>query len=400
MMDLLRYFRNDPIETRSIPLPDSYSVSDPAFAEFLGISTNNSAGVAVNESSSLGLTAVFRSVSLIAGTIATLPLKTYRRLPDDSRERVASVIDDPGGPDGLLPSQWVETVMLHLLLHGNAYLQHIYNNAGSIMALMPIHPMAVTLKVEGGQKVFTVQLQEGGQRVFTTRDMTHIMGLSLDGIRGLSPIAVARNAIGTGIAGNDVAAGMLANGLKLGGLVTAKTPLNKEQAEAIKERLQRAHGGPRNAGEILVSSSDLAFSSFSMTAEDAEFLESRKFSVSEIARLYGVPKVLLAEDGASTWGAGIAQLLNAMQKFTLAPWTIRVEEALSRLLARPRYVEFEYGGLFKPTPAEVSANMKLEIEAGILTVNEARAMMNRKPLTDEELAKLAPKPQEVTNEPS
>lgn len=357
------------------------SISDPALAELFG-ATPSIAGINVSESSSLGLTAVYRSVSLIAGTIASLPLKTYRTLQDDSREGVSSFLDEPAGPNSLTPMEWKELVTIHLLLHGNAYLLHMYNQAGAIIGLQPIHPFAVSVEMTEGGKLYTVQMADGTNRKYTTFDLTHIMGMSADGITGLSPIQMTRTAIATGIAGDKAAAKMFANGMMTGGFVSMPD-LKEEQAEQIKLTFSRLKGTD-HAGELAVVNSALQFHPWTMNPADAQFIESRTHQITEVARIFGVPKVLLAEDGASTWGTGIANLIQGWQSFTLLPITTRIEQRLSRLLAKPRYCEFEWGGLLRPTQREKIENIKLEIEAGVLTQDEGRKLLNREPLPQQQ----------------
>lgn len=363
----------------------SFSVGDPALAEFLGIGAGSTSGQNVTEATSLGLTAVWRCVSLIAGVVASLPLKSYRKLSDGSRERVGSFLDDPGAPSGLTPFAWTELVMAHLLLHGNAYLQHIYSAGGQIIGLHPVHPRAVGIEVDRktGEKTFRVQLADGLSRVLTPIDLTHVMGLSTDGIRGLSPIGATRNAIGAGLAADEAAARQFRSGFLLGGVVSSDYDLTKEQARQVKEGFESRFGGARHAGEVLVTNASLKFSPWAMSAEDAQFIESRAHQVAEVCRIFGVPQEMLSAGGASSWGSGISELVRGWQKFCLVPWTSRVEDALSLLLARPRYAEFEYAGLLQGSEAEVVANMAAEIAAGTLTVNEARAIRNRPALDPE-----------------
>lgn len=361
-------------ENRSYDGP-SYSIGDPALAEYLGMGGTSYAGVAVTETSALGLTAVYRAVSIISGTIAGLPLKSYRD-GSDGRQEVGSFLDNPGGTQ-FTPFEWTELVLVHLLLHGNAYLLHVYNGAGGIVELYPIHPGLV--HVEADQqfgKIFKVMGSDGETREYTPEDLTHIPALGTDGLVGLSPICVARNALGTGIAGDQAAARMFGNGMMLGGMITSEEELSKEDAESILVGLKSKLSSSKNAGDWPFINKNLKFTPWTVPAKDAQFLESREHQITEVARIFGVPAVLLAEDGASTWGSGIAELIRGMQKFTLRPWTSRIEQHLSRLLPAPRFVEFEYKSLLQGTPAEEVELLARQVETGLLTLNEARAIMN------------------------
>lgn len=356
----------------------SWSIGDPGLAEIFGYPTTY-AGTSVSEVAAFGLTAFFRAVSIIAGTIAGLPLKSYRTLPDGTKERVSTFLDDPGRmtPLGPTPFEWVELVLVHLLVHGNAYLLHHYNGAGAIIGLAPLHPSCVSVKVDDdGTKLFKVTMAKGAQQEFTPLDITHIPGMGVDGVTGLAPVAVLRQALGTALAGDQAAARMFGNGLLLGGLITPKEPLEKEDAEALLASLKAKMVGVRNAGDLAFLNTDLTFSQWTSTAEDGQFIECRQFMISEIARITGVPKVLLAEDGASTWGAGIAELNRGFAKYTLMAHTSRIEARLSRLLSRPTFCEFEYAGLLQGTP-EVELDMLIkQKDAGILTVDEIRRIRN------------------------
>lgn len=360
----------------------TYTLADNALAEYLGMGGTVDAGVSVNESSALGLTAVWRSVQLISGTVAGLPLKTYRRGDDESRERIPSAFDNPGG-DLFTPFEFVELVCAHLLLHGNAFLLHLKNEAGTRAGLFPIHPSLVSVEwaPDGFTRVYTVSYAAGEKRTYTDDDLTHVMGMSTDGLRGLSPISVARNAIGTGLAGDKAAARMFGNGMLLGGLVSSDEKLDKEQAEAIKSNLTAKMSGAHNAGDIAVVNASLKFSPWTMPAKDAQFIESRVHQIEEVARIFGVPPHLLGQTEKQTsWGAGVAEQNLGLARYTLAPWTTRIEQRLSRLLPAKQFVEFDYKGLLQPDPAAEIALLISQIQAGLMTANEARRVLNMPPL--------------------
>lgn len=379
---------------RAAGLPERRSntlIGDPALADYLGIGARSTAGQAVTEVTALGLTAFYRAVSLIAGTLAALPWKSYRVLEDDSRERVKTWLDDPGAVVGLTPFAWRELCLTHLTMYGNFYGRHRYSEAGGLIGLEPLHPRSVSIQVDrsSGEKSFRVSLADGTSADLSTLDLTHITALSTDGVRGLSPLTIARNAIGSGLAGDEAAARMFENGATIAGLVTTEEDVTEDEAKTIAASLNEKLTGARNAGRIAMVNRALKFSPWSQTAEDAQFIETRAFQVEEIARFYGLPKVLLAEDGASTWGSGIAELVRGLEKFTFRPWAARIEGALTARLPRGQFLELDFAGLLAPSEAEVTANMLAEITAGTLTVDEARRLRNRPPLTP------APAPVEV-----
>lgn len=357
----------------------TYTLRDPALAEFLGLGGSSDAGVAVNETSALGVTACYRSVRLIADTIGSLPLKTYR---DDAGMRVgvSSIFDNPGG-EFMTPYTWKQTVTAHLALHGASPLLHVYNQAGALAALIPLHPSLVAVEWDEGrqQRKFTVTV-DGEARVYYPEDLTYVIAFTLDGVRGASPITLARNALGTAIAGDKAAARMFSNGLLIGGLVTPSEDLTEQQANDALIGLKSKLTGTQNAGDLVLINAALKVQPWTMTAEDAQFLESRQYQVEEVARLFGVPKELLSASGATSWGSGIQELVRGFSRFTLPAYTTPIEEALSRLLANPRFCEFEMAGLLQGTPAEEIDLLIRQVEAGLLTPDEARAIRNLPPL--------------------
>jgi HK97 family phage portal protein len=361
-----------------------FSIGDPALADWLGLSGKTWAGPAVNERTSLGLTAVYRAVSLISGTIAGLPLKSYRTDKETGeRERVPTFLDDPGGPAGLTPFEWVELVMIHLLLHGNAYLHHLYNAAGAIAGLDPLHPGCVSVRRvnDPWRKEFDVSLYDGSKVTLTPLDLTHIPALGTDGLKGLSPIQLMRQSIGTGLAGDEAAARMFANGLLIGGIVSGDEGLTKEQAEEIRAGLKAKLAGADKAGDIAVVNASLKFSPWTMNADDAQFLQTRVHQVEEVARIFGVPPHLLGQTEKQTsWGTGVSEQNRGLARYTLSSWTSRLEQRLSELLTRPTTCEFDYAGLLQPSPQEEIQMLLEQVAGGLLTIDEARRIRNLPPL--------------------
>jgi HK97 family phage portal protein len=363
------------------------SIGDPALAGYFGTGPTL-AGVTVSETSALSIAAFWRAVMLISGTIASLPLHTFRDTAEGERQRMTSWVDDPGTADGLTPYEWKETCLLHGLLHGNVYLQHVTNVAGATIGATPVHPRAVSPAWERrpdgtytGRKVYTATLGDGTRRTFDQNAMTQIMGPSMDGLRGLSLIGVARQSLGTHIAGDRAAAKMFGNGALISGLVSTEEDVDEDEAKDIKEGLDRKVGGWENAGEVAFVNRKLKFSPWTMSAQDAQFLESRQFQIEEIARWTGVPPHLLMQTEKQTsWGTGVAEQNRGLGRFTLLGWTMRFEQRLSRLLAKPRFAEFDFAGLERPTPEDEIKLLIEQVKAGLLTVNEARKIRNLPPI--------------------
>lgn len=375
--------RKRPVEvSRDSHSGPSFPINDPGLVQYLGGAGWNEAGVSVDETSALGLTAVWRAVSLIAGTIAGLPLKSYRTDADDARSQVPSFLDNPGAPY-FTPFVWKELVTSHLLLHGNAYLLHVYNGAGSIVGLFPLHPSLVTPEwVCGpGGEILGKQYKMSNGDVKSDMDLTQIMGLSADGLQGYSPISLDRNAMGTAIAGDRAAARMFGSGMMAGGLVTSDETLTETDGAELMASLRSKMAGHRNASDLVLVNASLKFQPWTINPDEAQFLESRQYQVQEISRIFGVPVEMLSQNGASSWGTGLTELVKGWTKFCLAPWCARIEEQLSLLLPAPRHCEFSMAGLLQGSPADEIALLIQQVDAGILTVDEARGILNLAPLT-------------------
>lgn len=364
------------------------SISDPLLVEYFNLGAQNFTGVSVNESSALGLSAVWRAVSLISQTIASLSLSAVRDNADGTSERVKSWLDNPGTVSGATQFEVVETTLVHLLLHGNAYLLHIRNGAGGIVGVSPIHPLAVTpdwQTIEGKTtrfKEFRVSFHDGTQQEFTQAELTHVPAMSVDGLIGVSPIWIARNSLGTGIAGDRAAAKMFGQGALMSGLATAEEDVSEAEAKQIKEFLDAKVTGIDNASSVPFVNRKIKIQPWQMTNADAQWFESRQFSISEVARWYGIPEFLLQAEKATSWGTGIAEQQRGLARMVLAPWANRLEQRLTRLLPPGVRAEFDFHTLERGAPAEEVNLLIAQVQAGILSVDEARAARNLPPLPD------------------
>lgn len=362
------------------------SIADPAVAAYFGALPGSFSGVAVTETSALTLSAVYRACSVVGGTIGTLPLRTIRTLPDGTKEQVPSFLDTPAGPglEALTSLEWQEEILWHMLLHGNTFLYHRYNAGGALAGLEPIHPLSVSVEWDPerpGFKIYKVNLVDGSLIECDERQLTQIMGPTLDGLRGLSVVGVARNSIGTGLAGDQTAARMFASGALLSGIITPEEDLEPDEAVAIADDLRQNAFGVDNAGGVPVINRKLKFSPMTMTAEDAQFLESRAFSIEEVARWFGVPPHLLMQtDKQTSWGTGVEEQNLGLRQYTLLRWTTAIEQRLSRLIPRTQHVEFDFTHLERPSPSAESDLLIKQVNAGLITPNEARLRLNLPPV--------------------
>lgn len=354
------------------------SVSDAGLVSFLNPGAGNYSGVTVTESTALTLSPVWRAVSLIAQTLASCEVNSVQKFNDGTFEKVDSWVDDPAGGSGATRFEFWETVTVHLLLHGNAYLMHVYSENGTFMGLYPVHPLGVTVDVEDNQKRYKITLSDGSFKYYNDATMTHIPALSLDGIMGVSPIQTARNSLGVAVAGERAAAKMFSNGSMIQGMVTPEEDVTPEEAQQIKESIDLKMQGWDNAGDIPVINRKLKFTPWSMSNADAEFLSSRMFQVEEIARWFGVPPHLLMQTEKQTsWGSGVAEQNRGLSRTVLGPWARRIEDRVTKLLPAGQTLVFDFAPLERPNPEQETELILRQIQGGLLTPNEGRAMLNR-----------------------
>lgn len=390
-------------------------VRSPVFAQFLtpGVSSGID-GVAVTEASTMGLSGFWRAVSLISGTLASLPMPSYRDGPTGNREKVPSIFDDPDGPDGQTPFEWKETAFAHLVLHGRCGALKIRNAAGGLVRLPLVHPGMFHEELPTAQEIkekrrpvgglwFRVQMDDGRSLKLDAQDFWYVPGLSLDGKTGVSLLTYARLSLATAMAGDKSAGNMFARGALIAGLATPDEDQDiTDDIPEIRRQLDANVLGHDNAGTIAVINRKLKLQPWSMTAVDAQFLQSRQFSIEEISRWTGVPPHLLMQvEKQTSWGTGVDEQNQGMSKFVLGHWAQRFEQRASRLLARPRWCEFDFAGLERPNFAtEIDLLLKQTGGKPILTINEARAIRNLPPVAGGDDLMPAPAPAPPAPDPT
>lgn len=354
-------------------------------------------GEVVGETSTMGISAMYRAVSLIAGSLGMLPFESFRSNGDGRPERVGSVFDDPDGPDGQTPYEWKETAIANLVLQGEAIALKVRNVAGTIVRLPLIHPGFVQVSLPNvgdyqagnlpvGGLWFDISLPNGTRARFDGYDVFYIPGLSLDGKRGCSLLTYARASLSTTIASNKAAGKMFANGAMISGMATPDDDEDiLDDVPKIRRDLDRAVLGTDNAGKIAVIARRLKFTPWTMTAADAQFLQSRQFQIEEVSRWTGVPPHLLMQTEKQTsWGTGVDEQNRALGRTVLATWGTRVEQRASRVLASPRYCRFDFAGLERPSPDREIALDLDQVKAGVMTIDEYREKRGWKPLPKQE----------------
>lgn len=364
------------------------SISSPEIARLFGY-RQSFAGVEVTEATAVGLSAVYRALDLVSGTLGQLELRTLREIGPGHYQQMHSFLDDPGAVVGINVNVWKRIVLVHLCLYNETFLKHIYGGAGQLLGLQPIHPLAVSVSwgqasdavQPVGGKWFDVVLVDGTRERHDAATMTQPMAMTLDGLRGLWITSVGRDSLGTAVAGERAAGTMFSSGATVSALVTPDDEGDWEDAAAIKTKINDSMTGWDNAGGIAVINRRLKVQQLSLSAVDAQFLESRQFSIEEVARWFGVPPFeLMQTDKQTSWGTGIESQQRGLGRQTLAPKAKCLEVPLSRLLPQPRFVRFDFRDLERPAPDQMAAQAISQYEADLITKNEARAMIGLDPV--------------------
>lgn len=368
-------------EARSIQNP-ARPLTDSSLIDILGSSISN-AGVSVSKDTVLGIPAVWRSVNLLAGTGASLPLKVYK---DDTRERITvRVLNDPH-PDMTKFEFW-EWVYTSLLLWGNAYAQKVYDGLGNVVELWPILPSQVqvgrTRPFIGNDsgKVFQVTT-DAGQKDWTPAEVFHIPGLGYDGVCGVSPLRLARQGFGLALAAEEFGARFFGSGSLLGGVLQTEQRLEQPAAEALKERWRQKMTGIDKAHDVAVLDSGATFQQVGIPPGDAQFLESRQFQVEEIARWFGIPPHMVGSvTKTSSWGTGIEQQSIGFVVYCLrSQWLSRIEQRLTKeLVPTGAYAEYSVEGLLRGDSKARAAFYQAMVGIRAMNPNEVRDLENLEP---------------------
>lgn len=342
-----------------------------------GETTQIVGGVAVDEQTSMQLLTVYGCVRLITDSIATLPIDVYRRTGDDTKVEIAKPIWLRQPTVDLDFTSWVTQVLSSLLLHGNAFVVVLRNETGGIVELVPLDPAKVRVTRDRGRKAYMAN----GQRL--DAEVVHLAGLMLPGSDvGLSPVEYARQSIGLGLAAVKFGTGYFEGEGNMPGVIEMPGAAQPDTLKAIAEqwRRRRRDGGRGLPG---VLQEGATWKPTGVTNEQAQFLATRKFTAAEIAgQMFMVdPSELgIGIEGSSLTYANLEQRNTRFVRVTLLPWIVRLEKALSDLLAQPRYVKFNINALMRGDLSSRYAAYATGIGAGFLEPNEARDWEDLPPL--------------------
>ena len=365
------------------------------YAFYLG---GSAAGKIVTERSAMQMTAVHACVRILSEAIAGLPLHVYRYRDDGGMEKAYDhplyriVHDEPNPEMGYFIFR--ETMMAHLLLWGNAYAQIIRNGKGEIIALYLLMPNKMTVsRDEHGHLYYTYQrsLEEApkdGQYsvVLQPSDVLHIPGLGFDGLVGYRPIAMAKNAIGLAIATEEYGSKLFENGAAPSGVL--EHPGTIKDPSRIRDSWQATFGGSGNAHKIAVLEEGMKYTPISISPDQAQFLETRKFQIDEIARIFRVPPHMIGDLDRSTFN-NIENMSREFVTYTLAPWVARIESNMCRRLLKEEEkksytIRFNVDGLLRGDYKSRMEGYAIGINNGFMCPNDIRALENMNLIPEED----------------
>ena len=354
---------------------------------FMGGTTS---GKTVTERSAMQMTAVYSCVRILAEAVAGLPLHLYKYTDDGGKEKAIDhplyrLLHDEPNPE-MSSFVFRETLMTHLLLWGNAYAQIIRNGRNEIIALYPLMPNKMSVdRNENGHLFYTYY--RGSDEAIKNKDLAvtlqpsdvlHIPGLGFDGLVGYSPIAMAKNAIGMAIACEEFGAKFFANGAAPSGVL--EHPGTIKDPSRVREAWQSQFGGSSNSGKVAVLAEGMKYTPISISPEQAQFLETRKFQINEIARIFRVPPHMVGDLEKSSF-SNIEQQSLEFVKYTLDPWVIRWEQSIMRSLLTPEekktyYAKFNLDGLLRGDYQSRMNGYAIGRQNGWMSANDIRELEN------------------------
>jgi HK97 family phage portal protein len=348
------------------------------------------AGVPVTPILAENLSSVFACVQIISETVATLPLVVYRLAGDgknpDPSHPVARLFREPNALQ--TPVEFLEMMTAHCLLRGNSYAEIVRDNRGAPAELIPLHPDHVSvLRIPQTRRiVYDVSNLDGGTRRYLADEILHFRDRSDDGVCGKSRLTRARETFSVAQATERFAASTYRNGARLSGVLAHPDLVGEQALTNLKTSFVDRYSGPEKAGGVLVLEEGLKWTSISVSPEDAQMLESRRFSVEQIARMYRVPPPVLGDLSHGTY-SNVTELGRWFYQHTICPWLTKWEKTIERSLfseegRRNHEVEFDADMLVRGDMLQRFQAYRIGREVGLYSANELRRFENLNPRTD------------------
>lgn len=370
--------------------------ADAGYSFLFGRTTS---GKPVNERTAMQTTAVYACVRILAEAVASLPLHVYEYQDDGGKKLVHDhplyyLLHDEPNPE-MTSFVFRETLMSHLLIWGNAYAQIIRDGTGRVLGLYPLLPDKMDVQRDDRGNIYYIysrnsdenpMFKEYGDIRLKAEDVFHIPGLGFDGLIGYSPIAMAKNAVGMTLACEEYGASFFANGANPGGVL--EHPGVLKDPSKVRESWNSVYRGVNNAHKIAVLEEGMKYQQIGIPPEEAQFLETRKFQINEIARLYRIPPHMVGDLDKSSF-SNIEQQSLEFVKYTLDPWVIRWEQSLQRSLLLPGekgkyFIKLNVDGLLRGDYQSRMNGYAVGRQNGWFSANDIREMENMNPIPDEQ----------------
>ena len=361
-------------------------LSNNSYSFFVG---QSSSGKHVNERTAMTMSAVYSCVRILSETLASLPLHIYEITDLGSKKATKHSLYNilHNEPNSEMTSFiFRETLMTHLLLWGNAYAQIIRNGKGDVLGLYPLMPDKMKVDRDEHHTIYYEYLTGEGSKVrLSSQDVLHIPGLGFDGLVGYSPIAMAKNAIGMSMAAEEYGAKFFSNGATPSGIL--EHPGTVRNAESLRESWTRGFSGS-NSHKVAILEEGMKYTPISISPNEAQFLETRKFQINEIARIFRIPPHMVGDLEKSSF-SNIEQQSLEFVKYTLDPWVIRFEQAFNRRLLKDKeksqfYVKFNVDGLLRGDYQSRMNGYAVGRQNGWMSANDIRTLENLDRIPTEE----------------
>ena len=357
----------------------------------LGIDSPTQSGVNVNENTAVKMVAVYACIRLLSESIAMLPLPLYKRLKVGKEKAeyhpIYSLIHDMPNPE-VSSFTFRQIMMVNALLMPQAYAEIEYNGGGQPIALWPIPSNRVRPYRDPETKnlVYFVQMPDSGETVIRAENMFILPGMGFSSDSPFKPIELAREAIGLGMATEAFGAKFFGNGTNASGIIEYPGRMSDESYNRYKASFNENYSGLNNAQRLIFLEQGLKFTQLTIPPDSAQFLETRKFQVIEIARFFNVPPHMIMDFDGATF-SNIEQKSLEYVTYSLMPWLVKWEQAIykdliSTLDKKKFYVKFSVDALLRGDFQTRMNGYHLMIQDGIFNADEVRELEDMNPQPD------------------
>lgn len=387
-MGLFKRSRDGPKERRDRSEKMKYFIRGVDM-DYIG---NSNSGVRVDELRAMQTSAVYACVKILSETVASLPLHLYKKGKDGKHELAdqhplnACLYELPN--EEMTSFEFRETMMSSLLLWGNAYAR-IIRRQGHVVELWYLKPHLMTVERDSlTDKIKYTYSDDVTNETYVYRpdQVFHVKGLSFDGVKGISPIAQAREAIGLSLATEEYGAKFFGNGARPGGVL--EHPGILKDPEKLRESWNKVYQGTRNSHKVAVLEEGMKYHTIGIAPEDAQFLETRKYQLNEICRIFRVPPHLVGDLERATFSNIEHQSIEFVQH-TIRPWLVRWEQEISRSLLDEKerllyFAKFNVDGLLRGDYKSRTEGYAIARQNGWLSINDIRRLEDMPPIPKEQ----------------